>query len=381
MGDRQELKTVLRASVTPLASIFGSGFLIIVPILERTLGGWSVLGMLGVLAVAWWAGSAIRHNVIAVEPQLADGTLDQATRRIERFADWIIVAAYVASIALYVRILAEFVVGYVADGSALAERILACGVIALIVLVGVTRGFHGLDVLERLALGAVLVIVSCLIVTFVVLDVDRAAGAGLHAAPVPEGMSALRAVLVLGGIVITVQGFETVRFLGDQFDAATRVRASRVAQIGAAVVYLLLVAAATPLMHSATGGPPDGDLLELVTRVAGFLALPIVLCAVLSQFSAATADTVAADGNVREDPGVHVPPSVVVTLVGIAAGLLAAGLPTFTLVAVASRAFAAYYGIKAIVAFRTSSARGARTSFAGLAAVMLGIAVLALPAS
>ena len=36
---------------------------------------------------------------------------------------------------------------------------------------------------------------------------------------------------MLGGIVITVQGFETVRYLGDEFDAQTRIWASRVAQL------------------------------------------------------------------------------------------------------------------------------------------------------
>ena len=47
-------------------------------------------------------------------------------------------------------------------------------------------------------------------------------------------------------------------------------------------------------------GTPDGadeTLLDITARVVPLLSLPLVLAAVLSQFSAATADTVAADGN------------------------------------------------------------------------------------
>lgn len=373
-------RVVLRATVTPLASIFGSGFLIIVPILERTLGGYAAVGMAGVLAVAWWAGNAVRHNVAYTEPRLADGTLDRRTRRVEATGNWIIVAAYVASVALYVRILAQFVVGYVADGSDVAERLVACGVIVAIIAVGLLRGFDGLDALERVALAVVLLLVTILIVVFGVFDVGRAGGGGLDVAGIPEGVGAVRAVLVLGGMVITVQGFETVRFLGDEYDAETRIRSSRIAQGVAAVVYLLFVAVATPLMNSATGGAPDADLLGFVERVAPALALPLVLCAVLSQFSAATADTVAADGNVRVLPGVHMTSRTVYLLIGLASCALALTIPTFTLVTVASRAFAAYYALKAYVAMRTSTTRRERVSRGALAIVMLAIAALALPA-
>lgn len=373
-------RTLLRAAVTPLASIFGSGFLIIVPILERTLGAYAAAGMAAVLAIAWWAGNAVRHNIEFTEPKLADGSLDARTRRVETTANWIIVGAYVASVALYVRILAVFVVDYVSDGSAAAERVVACGVIVAIVMVGVTRGFHGLDVLERVALVSVLVLVSILIGTFAALDIGRATGDGLHFAPMPPDVGLGRAILVLGGMVITVQGFETVRFLGDEYDARTRIAASRLAQAVAVVVYLLFILVATPLMHSASGGQPDAELLGFVQRVAGILALPVVLCAVLSQFSAATADTVAADGNVRVLPGVHVSSRTVFLVIGVAGCSLAATLPTFTLVTVASRAFAAYYGLKAYVAMRTSTTRGARVSRGALSVVMLLIAALALPA-
>ena len=50
------------------------------------------------------------------------------------------------------------------------------------------------------------------------------------------------------GIVITVQGFETVRYLGDEYDGPTRGWASRLAQLISASIYIGFVAVATPAM-------------------------------------------------------------------------------------------------------------------------------------
>ena len=370
---------VLVATVTPLASIFGSGFLIIVPVLERTLGALAVVGAAGVCAVAWLVGTAIRHCVRVVEPLTAAGELDRATRRLERLADAVIVVAYVISVALYLRIMAEYVVSFAADGgSASAERILACAAVAVIVAVGVLRGFHGLDLLERAALGAVLVLTTLLGGALLIDDARALFGTGLRLPPVPD-VGVGEVLLVLGGIVITVQGFETIRYLGDEFDAPTRISASRVAQAVAASIYIGIVAVATPAMGLGTAAGPDDTLLQVTNRVAPVLALPLVICAVLSQFSAAIADTAAADGNLRglahlmRDPRAYL-------ATGAAAILLAATVDTFAIIAVASRAFAAYYAIQALIALRTSDGAARRVGYGALAVVMTAITLLAEPA-
>lgn len=366
------------AVVTPLASIFGSGFLIIVPVLERTLGALSVLGVLAVCGLAWTAGTAIRHCVQVVEPQVEAGTLDTVTLRLDRFADAVIVVAYIISVALYLRILAEYVFQFISDGSAVGERVLASVMVVVIVGVGVTRGFHGLDLLERIALGAVVVLVVALIAVLFVHDAHAVfAGDGLDLPPGPP-LGIGRMLLTLGGLVITVQGFETVRYLGEQYDARTRVRASRIAQLVATAVYLVLVAVATPVMGLGTSAGADTTLLDITDRVAPLLALPLVLTAVLSQFSAAIADTVAAGGNLRglwDRMTGHRPYLVS----GVAAIALAATVPTFTVVVVASRAFAAYYALEAVIALRTSSGWARKIGYGLLALVMAAIAALAEP--
>ncbi|MDQ2849667.1 MAG: hypothetical protein M3Y49_02830 [Actinomycetota bacterium] len=304
--------------------------MIIVPVLERTLGPLSLLGAAGVCAVAWVVGTSVRHCVRVVEPALAARSTDKApdklNMQLDRAGDAVIVVAYVISVALYLRIMAQYVVGYLdPGGSALWERSVACVAVAVIVLVGVTRRF---------------------------------ASAGAR------------------WIVITVQGFETVQYLGDRFDAETRVRASRLAQLVAASIYLGFVAVATPVMGLGTAAGPDNTLLDITGRVAPWLALPLVLSAVLSQFSAAVADTVAAQGNLSGlSRFMRGPTPYLVS--GGATVLLAATTPTFTIVAVASRAFAAYHAIQAVMAMRTSVGVMRRAGYFALAAVVIAIALVA----
>lgn len=57
-----------RATVTPLASIIGSGFLVSAPLLVREVGGYALYAMLGLCAVAYWVGGAVRFNIAHGEP-------------------------------------------------------------------------------------------------------------------------------------------------------------------------------------------------------------------------------------------------------------------------------------------------------------------------
>jgi hypothetical protein len=342
-------RQVITASVTPLASILGSGLLIIVPVLERTLGSWSVFGALGICAVAWQLGTVSRHNLRVVEQLEADGALDATTTRLGQLADLVIVVAYVISVALYLRILAQYVVGFFdSSGSGQTERIIACVAIAVIAVIGALRGFDGLDRLDRVSLVAVLALTTVLGAVLALHDAAALTHGNLRLPPSPH-VGPVDALLVLGGIVITVQGFETVRYLGDEYDPETRIRASRLAQIVASSLYIGFVVVATPVMGVGTGDGPDTTLLDITARIAPWLALPLVLSALLSQLSAAIADTAAADGNLRglsrRFRGAR---SFVIS--GASAIALAAIAPTLTIVAVASRAFAGYYAIMAWIA-------------------------------
>ncbi len=370
--DRDYAAHVLRATVTPLASIFGSGFLIIVPVLERALGGAALIGVSAVCVLAWLVGSAIRHNVLVVEEMHEDGSIDDTTRRLETLSDAVIVVAYVISVALYLRIMAQYVVSYVAEPSAIAERALTTGTVTLIAVVGLARGFRALSTMERITLGVVMALTAMLGTTLLANDV------GSISVPAATSQSLVKTVLLLGGVLITVQGFETVRYLADRYDRPTRVQASRASQLISTSVYISLVAVATPLMAIASGKAPDSDLLDLVNRAVPALALPLVIGAVLSQFSAAVADTVAAHGNLRTlSPAVGHKIPYIATAIAVTA--LSWSIDLFMLVVVASRAFAAYYCLQSLVAMRTSGNQAKRIGFALLAGVLLGITLFATP--
>jgi hypothetical protein len=214
--------------------------------------------------------------------------------------------------------------------------------------------------------------------TFAGNDASQLLGGGLRLPPVPRP-GIVSVLLVLGGIVITVQGFETVRYL-QHIDRQARIAGCRLSQLISSIVYILLVALATPLMGLGTSSGADRGLLELIQRVAPLLALPLVVCAVLSQFSAATADTEASVGNLRGIGWAPLRGRRRYLLVGAAAAVLAATLTTSTIIVVASRAFAAYYALQCTVALRTSDQARTRVGYGILALVMVAITLLAQPA-
>ena len=104
---------------------------------------------------------------------------------------------------------------------------------------------------------------------------------------------------------LVAQGFETTRYLGSDFDAETRVSASRWSQIISTAVYVIFVALAMPIVHTLNGKYDDNSWIALVGVAAAVLAVPLIVAAALSQFSAAVADTLAATGNMQETTHGH----------------------------------------------------------------------------
>ena len=65
---------VWRATVTPLASIIGSGFLVSLPLLVHDLGSHAVTGMAFLVLFSYLLGTAIRFNILHGEPLFAKRT-------------------------------------------------------------------------------------------------------------------------------------------------------------------------------------------------------------------------------------------------------------------------------------------------------------------
>ena len=373
------MKTLISATSTPLASIFGSGFLIIVPILNGAVGKYAVFAMALVCMLAYCIGYVIRFNIKNVEPLVENDTASKRTQFLERSSDLALVAAYVVSVCLYINILASFLLGGIGKqyDTIFNEHVISVVVISAIGLVGYFKGLDILEKLEDIGLWVTLLIVGALFVGFGAFDM-KAAAAGIEWPKMPS-RSWWEIITIVGGTLIVVQGFETSRYLGAEYDEATRIKSCRLSQIVSTVVYLVFIALATPLMHFLGDTVKDNDLIMLAGKASVLLPIPLVCAAVLSQFSAAVADTMGGGGNMVEATHNHVDSKHAYLIIcGGALGI--AFLPTLTILALASRAFAFYYMLQCIISITVSKSGGQKLFFGAIAAVLGFITLFAVPA-
>jgi hypothetical protein len=84
---------LLVATVTPLSSIFSSGFLVIAAILSAAVGRYTVFAMAGICTLAYAIGAVMRHNIQHVEPLLFNRALPVWPARLELVSDFALVLA------------------------------------------------------------------------------------------------------------------------------------------------------------------------------------------------------------------------------------------------------------------------------------------------
>jgi hypothetical protein len=233
-------------------------------------------------------------------------------------------------------------------------------------------------VVERWALRVTAVLMLLLIGGFFVFDYHAWVTHTLQWPAVPK-QDFWTVLTIVGGTLIVVQGFETSRYLGSEFDRELRVWSCRSSQLVSTIVYLVFVAAATPLMHFLGGEVQDNGLLILAAKAAIWLPIPLVMAAVLSQFSAAVADVVAAGGNVAESTAGRIDDrQAYLVICGIA--IVMAFAPTLMILSFASRAFAFYYFLQCLVGIAVSKSTTQKVAIGVLALILAFITLFAVPA-
>ena len=335
-----------RATVTPLASIIGSGFLVVVPLLGHEVGIWAPVAMAGVVVLAYLVGHAIRFNIEFAEPRLHDG--DPTLRRIEGLSDVALALSYFVSVAFYVRLLSSFALQGLGHDDELLARIVTTLILGAISVLGWFRGLAMLERLEQYSVSIKLSIIVALVLGWGVHD------ATLEGFVAPAGVvgTPFELARTLAGVLIVVQGFETSRYLGDEYDATTRIRSMRAAQLVSGVIYVVFVALCVPTMEFLPPQIDETAIIDLSGRVSWILPSMLVVAAVMSQFSAAVADTVGAGGLLEEQMRQWRPikPRVGYAAVGVVAIALIWSADIFEIVALASRAFAFYYCLQCLLA-------------------------------
>ena len=375
------LSTEWRAMTAPLASIIGSGFLVSAPLLARELGGLAIVGIAGLCALAWWIGGAIRFNIAEVEPLMAAARPPPALAVLERLSHLALVFAYVVSVAYYLVLLGAFVTrAVVGTPDPVAAKTIASVLLALIGWLGWSGGLAKVLSVESLVVAFKLAIIGGFLAALAMFCGLRLA-AGLPVSP-PPPRGDWGTVPVLLGFLIMVQGFETSRFLGESFDAATRIRTMRRAQAVASGIYLLFFAFLSPLLAMAAAGSGETGIIDVAARVAPLLPLALTLGAVASQFSAGVADSIGCAG-LAGDTVRRLGTARAFPLVALASGLVLWGTDIFGVIALASRAFAAYYMLQCLVAAVATHRRAGWSPAAlwrlALALVCAGIAAFGLP--
>ncbi|WP_193367926.1 hypothetical protein [Pelagibius marinus] len=137
-----------QATVTPLASIIGSGFLVAGPILAHAAGRHAWVAMLGLCAVSYLFGAALRHNIRHVEPLLASGHhsgVSATVRGLERASELALSLAYFVSVAYYLNLFAAFGLRIEGIVDPFWIRVAATATIVAVGSVGALGGLSGLE--------------------------------------------------------------------------------------------------------------------------------------------------------------------------------------------------------------------------------------------
>lgn len=363
--------TLWRAAITPLASIIGSGFLVLGPILSLSFGGWAPLVMAGLCVVAYLFGGAIRFNIAYLDRAQGDGS----PQPLETAASWALALAYVISVAYYLNLLGSFAAILIPQGGDVLAKIITTGVFVVILTVGWTRGFSALERLEQVSVGLKLSIIAGLLFGLAWYFAEQSTAGTLIIRPAQVGI--VEGVLLAFGLLVTVQGFETSRYLGAEYDALTRVRSMRVAQGVSTAIYMIYIVLLCYAFVPDADALSETAIIDMMGIVAPILPVLLIIAALSAQFSAAVADTNGSGGLLAElTRGRQSTRASYGVLVGCGL-VLTWAFSVFEIIGYASRAFAMYYALQAFIAARRAlpEARGKAVLFAILAVLGLLIAV------
>ncbi len=179
--------SVWRATVTPLASIMGSGFLVCAPLLYANVGNYAVVAMIGLLALAYCVGAVIRFNFRHAEPLLETACPVQSPEReehrlhkahcaagsrvqageaaqlLEKASYFALAGAYCISVSYYLQLLASFALQPLGSLSPLWGKGLVTLILVGIGAVGLLRGLKGIERVERVVVGINLAMIGALV--------------------------------------------------------------------------------------------------------------------------------------------------------------------------------------------------------------------------
>ena len=229
--------------------------------------------------------------------------------------------------------------------------------------------------LEKFTVALKLAVIAALLAGLALFDVQHA-----FVFPSPNtGISMTEKLRMLAGTLLVVQGFETVRYMGKEYDAALRIKGMKTAQWISGLIYVGFILLITPLLvHLAPGEVDETALIQLTRHVALTMPGILVVGAVMAQFSAAIADTAGAGGLVNEETHGRIHQKLTYPVVIALSIALVWIANIFEIIAYASQAFAAYYLIQAVIAAYVARKRGEHGRFTGFFAIAFVLLLVTL---
>lgn len=348
LSPRFSKSKIWRATVTPLASIIGSGFLVLAPILVSAYGRNAPLVMAGLCLGAYLFGAAIRFNIFA--RNMALPVEDPTVERLEIAASWALVFAFMISVAYYLNLLGAFGVSLTPYDTVINAKLLTSAVYLLILVVGWFRGFKALEKMEYSAVTLKLAIIVGLLVGLIYYFYHTSATTGLyfHEARLSGGA----AIALAFGLIITVQGFETSRYLGNDYDPTTRIKSMQLAQVVAGVIYMIYIGLFAYAFDRNEFQLSETAIIDMMRLITPILPLLLVVAALAAQFSAAIADTSGSGGLLEELTRGRMTARDGYALLVVIGLFLTWETDVFHIIAYASRAFAIYYTLQSAIAAR-----------------------------
>lgn len=336
-----------KATVTPLASIMGSGFLVSAPLLAGVAGLNAVFCMGALLVVAYFVGYAIRFNILHFEPIENQKGIPQEIALLSRV---VLAGAYFISITYYIQLLAAFSLNMFHIQSTFYANIISTFLLSSIGLFGMWRGLSLLENLEEYTSSLNLGMIAALIFALAIYNIKLAFNGAWHLPNIDSSID-LKDLRVVLGLLIVVQGFETSRYLGSEFSPQMRISSMKAAQVLSSIIYLAFISLSTVLFKPGSHSANVTDVIGMVSSISIVLPLLLSFAAIISQFSASVADTEGAGGLIQDLTSHKLPRRYIYFLILIITVTFTWETDVKEIISYASRAFALFYALQCGVAF------------------------------
>jgi hypothetical protein len=354
-----------KTMVVPLANIMDVGFIVLSPIIVVLVGYDAPLFMLAICLLAILTGFAISYNIRHYEPLI--GTPDPINR-LNTLATWALIAASVVNIAYYAQLLTSLVLLPIGDLYS-PDRASVTGAVVLgaLALVGFFYGLRALNAVGDKTTSFNLAALGAVLVAFAAYNLQQLIGGDFSIPDYnpPNDTESLRKLL---GFFAMVQGFEAARYLGARAGVELRISTMRLAQYISTAVFVLLIALSLVLFVK----------VSLSEEVSVFLPFLILLAALGSQLSAIVNATYSRSEMLMEQTQGKIRQAVTFPLLLVPAIAVVLLTDVTSVVALASRVFAAYFLVQAVIAGWLAVRRREWAWVAFFVAIGIAMAVIAV---